>query len=146
VIMGVPQVIDQGRPVAFDTGAPYLNPAAFRQVPTTANNVPLRLGTAPRYLPNIRGPQISGESFGILKRFISAKTEPWRFGAISPTPLTGLAAEIRWVTLLVLCSAGSPARLTGLATFSWRCALTLSCRAESFSQRPHRRSQENDIL
>ncbi len=70
VIAGVPQVIDKGGPVAFGTGTPYLNPAAFRQVPTTANNVPLRLGTAPRFLPNVRGPQISGESFGILKRFV----------------------------------------------------------------------------
>jgi hypothetical protein len=60
--------------VAFGTGTPYLNPAAFVQVPTTANNVPLRLGTAPRYLPNVRGPQISAESFGILKRFVFGET------------------------------------------------------------------------
>ena len=46
-----------------------MNPAAFAQVPKTANNVPLRLGTAPRYLPNIRGPRLVSESFGIMKRF-----------------------------------------------------------------------------
>jgi len=69
LIPGVPIVTDQGGPVAFGTGTQYLNPAAFAQVPKTANNVPLRLGTAPRYLPNIRGPRIVGESFGIMKRF-----------------------------------------------------------------------------
>jgi len=68
VITGVPMVIDQGGPVAFGTGTPYLNPAAFAQVPRTANNVPLRLGTAPRFLANVRGPAMASESFGIMKR------------------------------------------------------------------------------
>ena len=68
LITGVPMIIDQGGPVAFGTGTPYLNPAAFAQVPRTANNVPLRLGTAPRFLSNVRGPAIVGESFGIMKR------------------------------------------------------------------------------
>jgi hypothetical protein len=68
LIPGVPMVIDQGGPVAFGTGTPYLNPAAFAQVPKTDNNVPLRLGTAPRFLSNIRGPAMASESFGILKR------------------------------------------------------------------------------
>ena len=67
LIPGVPIVTDQGGPVAFGTGTQYLNPAAFTQVPKTANNVPLRLGTAPRYLPNVRGPAIGGENFGIMK-------------------------------------------------------------------------------
>ena len=67
LIPGVPIVTDQDGPVAFGTGTQYLNPAAFAQVPRTANNVPLRLGTAPRYLPNVRGPAIGGENFGIMK-------------------------------------------------------------------------------
>jgi hypothetical protein len=69
LIPGVPIVVDQGGPVAFGTGTQYLNPAAFAQVPKTANNVPLRLGTGPRYLPNIRGLRQVSESFGIMKRF-----------------------------------------------------------------------------
>lgn len=75
VIAGVSQVIDKGGSVAFGTGTPFLNPAAFAQVPRTGNNVPLRLGNAPRYLPNVRGPQISGESFGILKRFVFSENK-----------------------------------------------------------------------
>lgn len=47
----------------------YLNPAAFRAVPLTANGIPTRLGTAPRYLPNVRGPHRLSEDFGIEKRF-----------------------------------------------------------------------------
>ncbi|MBI3696697.1 MAG: TonB-dependent receptor [Acidobacteria bacterium] len=69
VIAGAPSVIYSGGPVAFNTGTPYLNPAAFAQVPRTANNVPLRLGTAPRYLPNVRAFHSFGEDFGIMKRF-----------------------------------------------------------------------------
>ena len=47
----------------------YLNPAAFRAVPLTPNGIPTRLGTAPRFLPNVRGPHFYGEDFGIEKRF-----------------------------------------------------------------------------
>ena len=79
LIPGVPIVTDQGGPVAFGTGTQYLNPAAFAQVPKTANNVPLRLGTAPRYLPNIRGPRIVGESFGIMKRFAFTERKNFEF-------------------------------------------------------------------
>jgi hypothetical protein len=74
LIPGVPVVTDRGGPVAFGTGTQYLNPAAFAQLPKTANNVPLRLGTAPRYLPNVRGPALYSESFGIMKRFAFTET------------------------------------------------------------------------
>ncbi len=47
----------------------YLNPAAFRAVPLTPNGLPTRLGTAPRFLPNVRGPHFLSEDFGIEKRF-----------------------------------------------------------------------------
>ena len=70
VVPGVPQVIYGGGPVQFGTGTPYLNPAAFAQVPKTSNNVPLRLGTAPRFLPNVHGFHQFGEDFGIMKRFV----------------------------------------------------------------------------
>jgi len=68
VIAGAPQVIYAGGPVQVGTGTPYLNPAAFDQVPRTANNVPLRLGNAPPYL-DVRGFHQFGEDFGIMKRF-----------------------------------------------------------------------------
>src|SRR5579871_713808 len=55
--------------VATGTGIPYLNPAAFADPPTTAGGVALRLGTAPRYFGNLRGPMLPTENFGIFKRF-----------------------------------------------------------------------------
>ena len=54
---------------ASGTGAQYINPAAFAAPPTTANGVVLRLGTAPRYFGNLRGPYWATENFGIFKRF-----------------------------------------------------------------------------
>ncbi len=69
LVAGVPIVIDKGGPVQFGTGTPYLNPAAFTQIPLTPNGVPLRLGTAPRILPNVRGPSYATEDFGVSKRF-----------------------------------------------------------------------------
>ena len=56
--------------VAGGVGIQYLNPNAFASPPMTASgNVVLRLGTAPRYLPNVRGPYQPSENFGIFKRF-----------------------------------------------------------------------------
>jgi len=53
----------------FTNGTPYLNPAAFAPVPTTPNGIPLRPGTAPRFLPNVRGPHQMRETFRMSKRF-----------------------------------------------------------------------------
>jgi hypothetical protein len=60
---GVPGKVD-----VFD-GTPYLNPAAFVTSPLTVNGTPLRPGTAPRFLPNVRGPAQFNEDFRISKRF-----------------------------------------------------------------------------
>ena len=81
VIGGVPQVTDQGGAIAFGTGTPYLNPAAFAQIPRTAGGIPLRLGTAPRYLPNVRGPGRVSEDFGLQKRFAFTETVNIEFRA-----------------------------------------------------------------
>jgi hypothetical protein len=53
----------------FSEGTPYLNPAAFAVQPTTENGVPSRPGTAPRYLPNVRGPHQMRETLRMSKRF-----------------------------------------------------------------------------
>jgi len=53
----------------FSVGTPYLNPAAFAPPPTTANGVPLRPGTAPRFLPTVRGPHQMRETLRLSKRF-----------------------------------------------------------------------------
>ncbi|MGH9339569.1 MAG: hypothetical protein ACRD1R_08255, partial [Acidobacteriota bacterium] len=50
------------------TGTPYLNPAAFGRPPATGNNVPIRLGTAPRWFSNLRGFPISSEDLSLIKR------------------------------------------------------------------------------
>jgi hypothetical protein len=53
---------------AVTNGTALLNPAAFADVPTSPNNgYPLRLGTAPPLLPNVRGPGHASEDFGLLK-------------------------------------------------------------------------------
>ena len=67
VISGVPQTVAH---TGLDVinGTPYLNPAAFADPPASpGNNYPLRVGTAPRYLPQTRGPFQSNEDFGIIK-------------------------------------------------------------------------------
>jgi hypothetical protein len=51
-----------------NVGVPYLNPAAFGAPPKTASNVPLRLGTAPRYLSDLRGFAIHSEDLSLIKR------------------------------------------------------------------------------
>ena len=49
-------------------GDPYLNPAAFSQIPRSPNGVPTRLGTAPKML-DIRGFHQFGEDLGLRKKF-----------------------------------------------------------------------------
>ena len=79
-IQGVPVVLNGDAGVQTNgTGEQYLNPAAFRQVPLTGNNVPLRLGTAPPRLPNVRGPHYLLEDFGLRKRFNMSESSNFEF-------------------------------------------------------------------
>jgi hypothetical protein len=55
--------------VDFFNPQPYLNPAAFANVPTTGNGVPLRVGSAPRYIDGLRGPMNISEQFRMSKKF-----------------------------------------------------------------------------
>jgi hypothetical protein len=55
--------------VDFFTPTPWLNGAAFAASPRTGNGVPLRVGTAPRVLPNLRGPHQASEDFRASKIF-----------------------------------------------------------------------------
>ncbi|MCI0524375.1 MAG: carboxypeptidase-like regulatory domain-containing protein [Acidobacteria bacterium] len=74
-IAGAPVVINGNASVKTDgSGERYLNPDAFRLVPVTGSNVPLRLGTAPPRLPNVRGPAAFSEDFGIKKGFAFTET------------------------------------------------------------------------
>jgi len=68
VLPGVNQVLGRQGQIDSNNGSQYLNPDAFADPPLTASGVyPLRLGTAPRRLPNVRGPAHQSEDFGILK-------------------------------------------------------------------------------
>jgi hypothetical protein len=74
-IPGVPVVSNSAAGVQTNgSGERYLNPDAFKLVPVTGNNVPLRLGTAPPRLPNIRGPIRVNEDFGVKKSFAFTET------------------------------------------------------------------------
>ena len=55
--------------VDFFESTPYLNPAAFTESPMTGNGVPLRVGTAPRFIDGTRGPHVMSESFRMSKSF-----------------------------------------------------------------------------
>ncbi|MGD0697938.1 MAG: TonB-dependent receptor [Terriglobia bacterium] len=76
VISGVPQTVSHSG-LDVINGTPYLNPAAFADPPDShctpatpdlcGSGYPLRVGTAPRYLPQTRGPFQSNEDFGIIK-------------------------------------------------------------------------------
>jgi hypothetical protein len=69
-IQGVPVILNHDADVQTNgVGSLYLNPAAFALVPRTGNNIPSRLGTAPPRLPNVRGPAVFGEDFGLQKKF-----------------------------------------------------------------------------
>jgi len=50
------------------TGTPYLNPAAFKNPPLTDKRVPIHLGNAPRFLPNVRTFARYGEDFSLIKK------------------------------------------------------------------------------
>jgi hypothetical protein len=60
-----------GAPTAVDFAEPtaYLNPAAFRDSPKTGSGVPLRVGTAPRFIDGVRGPHFVSETFRMSKYF-----------------------------------------------------------------------------
>jgi len=53
----------------FFNGTPYLNPGAFTESPITGNGTPLRVGTAPRFLPSVRGPGRYSENVRLSKSF-----------------------------------------------------------------------------
>jgi hypothetical protein len=63
-----------GRLDFFD-GSPYLNTAAFSISPITPNGTPLRVGTAPRFLSNVRGPHSMSERVRLAKRFPLTRAE-----------------------------------------------------------------------
>lgn len=75
----------------FFEGTPYLNPDAFETLSAenggkTANNTPLRPGTAPRRLPNVRGPHSSSERMRFVKKFDLYESVEFEFGIAAINP------------------------------------------------------------
>ncbi|MBI1790649.1 MAG: TonB-dependent receptor [Acidobacteria bacterium] len=70
----------------FSKGVPYLNPAAFAPQPSTGDGVPLRPGTAPRFLPQVRGPHQMRETFRMSKRFYLDEKKFLGIGATADNP------------------------------------------------------------
>ena len=70
----------------FSTPVPYLNPNAFAVQPLTDNGIPLRVGTAPRFLPNIRGPHQMHETLRMSKRFYLGEKTFMGIGATADNP------------------------------------------------------------
>jgi len=88
VISGVPLTLgSMPSHVDFFNPQPYLNPAAFANVPTTGNGVPLRVGTAPRFINNLRGPRTLDEQFRISKKFSIKERASVGVGASLTNPL-----------------------------------------------------------
>jgi len=61
------QTVDPGELDPLN-GTAYLNPSAFGTPPKTDKNVPLRFGTAPRWLPNTRTFTLLQEDISLIKR------------------------------------------------------------------------------
>ena len=67
-VVGGDQTVSSVGELDPDNGTQYLNPSAFGTPPKTDNNVPLRFGTAPRWLPNTRTFTLLGEDISLIKR------------------------------------------------------------------------------
>jgi len=70
----------------FFEGTPYLDPNGFAESPRTGLGVPTRLGTAPRYLPGVRGPHVSSERFRMVKSFPIWESVTFEFGFVAINP------------------------------------------------------------
>ncbi len=88
--------------VDYYNGTPYLNPAAFVSSPITVNGTPLRVGTAPRFLPNVRGPAQLSETFRMSKRFPlwkQSETKFLQFGMTWNNPFNRISPYIGDLTV-----------------------------------------------
>jgi Carboxypeptidase regulatory-like domain/TonB dependent receptor-like, beta-barrel len=80
VVSGVPQTVSHSG-LDAQNGTPYLNSDAFVEPAFTPDNGYYSLGSAPRILPNIRGPSHATEDFGILKKTYITESSDFEFRA-----------------------------------------------------------------
>ncbi|MDQ2949066.1 MAG: TonB-dependent receptor, partial [Acidobacteriota bacterium] len=101
VMTGVPLTVGSAsQKVDVQDPTQWLNPAAFAPSPQTAAGTPLRVGTAPRFLPTTRGPATLSESFRIAKQFPLHKEDQYfEIGAVMSNPLKRTYATINDTTV-----------------------------------------------
>lgn len=87
--------VDVGEP---SYGRPYLNPAGFSLVPQTADAVPLRVGTAPRFLSTVRGPHNASETFRMSKKFPLTQRREGTFFGIGMTMTNPFNRTSRYIS------------------------------------------------
>ncbi len=78
----------------FFDGTAYLNPSGWAPSPQTPDGVPLRVGTAPRYEPGLRGPHSSSESARMTKTFPIWETIRFELGFAATNLLNRHGREI----------------------------------------------------
>jgi hypothetical protein len=104
VLLPRDQQVLGSKPSTIDpvNGSPYLNTAAFGTPPKTANNVPIRLGNAPRWHPNLRGFAVFREDISLIKRtplgFREAAAFELRMDVLNLFNRTRLASPATFVT------------------------------------------------
>jgi hypothetical protein len=96
VLTGVPLTVGSAsQKVDVQDPTQWLNPAAFAPSPQTSAGTPLRVGTAPRFLPTLRGPATLTETFRIAKQFpIHKEGQYFELGAVMANPLKRTVATI----------------------------------------------------
>jgi hypothetical protein len=101
VVSGEPLTVGSAsQRVDVQSPTQWLNPAAFAPSPRTDAGTPLRVGTAPRYLPTLRGPAILSETFGIAKKFTLHKEDQFfEVGASMTNPFKRTTAQINDLTV-----------------------------------------------
>ncbi|MCP5111293.1 MAG: hypothetical protein GY953_10700 [bacterium] len=70
----------------FFNGTSFLDPNGFAESPRTGLGVPTRVGTAPRFLPGVRGPHVSSERFRMTKTFPIWESMEFEFGFVAINP------------------------------------------------------------
>jgi hypothetical protein len=99
VLSGVPlTVADASTHVDVQNPTQWLNPDAFASQPTSPGGVPLRVGTAPRTFPSLRGPANLSEKFRIAKQFPFRENKYVEIGAVMTNPLKRTYATINDTT------------------------------------------------
>ncbi len=96
VLTGVPLTVGgTSQHVDVQNDTQWLNPAAFALQPMSDGGVPLRVGTAPRNFPSLRGPANLDEKFRIAKQFpLRGESRYVELSAVMTNPLKRKYATI----------------------------------------------------